>query len=139
MCAPRGRNPTQPRNITLNLNPKPWQGGVFIFRTSTPTTWIRKPIPRVSTSLSIHAEDTLSHTSIWAPTLVVNGPAAWPNHVILRSSIMTGPAPPLQAVGRPLFTDFIVNSLRSDHPVTFFHDEWWGPLPGLFVVRDLNL
>lgn len=35
--------------------------------------------------------------------------AEWPHHVILRSSIIMGPLPPLQPVGRTLFLQFVVS------------------------------
>jgi len=40
----------------------------------------------------------------WHPIREAAVRATWPNHVILRSSIITGPPPPLQPVGRPLMT-----------------------------------
>ena len=53
----------------------------------------------------------------------------WPEHVILRSSIITGADAPIRPVNRPLFLDFILGALRGDQPVTFFRDEWRCPSP----------
>lgn len=37
--------------------------------------------------------------------------ARWPNHAILRSSLLYGPEPPLGPVDRPLFLQFIIEQL----------------------------
>ncbi len=39
--------------------------------------------------------------------------ARWPNHAILRSSIIYGPDPPLVEVERPLLLQFIDESLTA--------------------------
>ena len=39
--------------------------------------------------------------------------ARWPNHAILRSSIIYGPDPPLVAVERPLLLQFIDECLTA--------------------------
>lgn len=57
----------------------------------------------------------------------------WPEHVILRSSIITGADAPIRPVNRPLFLDFILGALRGDQPVTFFRDEWRCPV----AARDI--
>ncbi|EFN51077.1 hypothetical protein CHLNCDRAFT_141448 [Chlorella variabilis] len=58
--------------------------------------------------------------------------AGWPNHAILRSSIIFGPEPPVP-VGRPLFLQFIDGALAAGKPTTFFNDEWRSPIR----VRDI--
>lgn len=63
---------------------------------------------------------------------------SWPNHVILRSSIITGPRAPLRPVDRPLMTDFIVRSLRGGAPVTFFGDEYRCPICVYDVVAHVR-
>lgn len=63
---------------------------------------------------------------------------SWPNHVILRSSIITGPHAPLQPVDRPLMTDFIVKSLRGAEPVTFFGDEYRCPICAYDIVAHIQ-
>lgn len=39
--------------------------------------------------------------------------ARWPNHAILRSSIIYGPDPPVLPVARPLFLQFIDAQLAA--------------------------
>ena len=51
----------------------------------------------------------------------------WPHHVILRSSIIYGPQCPAP-VSRPLFLQFVENSLRSGKPTSFFEDEYRNPI-----------
>ncbi|CAD7697469.1 unnamed protein product [Ostreobium quekettii] len=53
--------------------------------------------------------------------------ARWPNHAILRSSIIYGPQP-LVPVSRPLMLDFIVSSLRSGQETSFIEDEFRCPI-----------
>jgi dTDP-4-dehydrorhamnose reductase len=51
--------------------------------------------------------------------------AAWPGrHVVLRSSLMIGPEPPLLPVQRPRFLQFIRRVLQQQQPTSFFVDEW---------------
>lgn len=63
----------------------------------------------------------------------------WPfaQCVVLRSSIITGPQAPFQAVNRPLFLDFILNSLKGDVAVTFFHDEFRNPIAACDIARHI--
>ena len=49
--------------------------------------------------------------------------ARWPEHVILRSSIIYGPEG-LAPVPRPLFIQFIARQLAAQAPTSFFTDEW---------------
>jgi nucleoside-diphosphate-sugar epimerase len=49
--------------------------------------------------------------------------ARWPEHVILRSSIIYGPGG-LAPVPRPLFIQFIARQLAARAPTSFFSDEW---------------
>ncbi len=56
----------------------------------------------------------------------------WPNHVILRSSIIFGPQSPVP-VSRVLFLQFIANGLRQGKPTTFFSDEYRCPI----YVKDI--
>lgn len=56
-------------------------------------------------------------------------------HVALRSSIITGPRPPFRDVARPLFTDFIVKSLKGTEPVSFFEDEYRCPIAATDLAR----
>ena len=58
-------------------------------------------------------------------------------HVSLRSSIITGSQPPLRPVSRPLFHDFIVNSLKGDEAVTFFEDEYRCPIAAVDIVAHI--
>lgn len=51
----------------------------------------------------------------------------WPNHVILRSSLIYGPQAP-SPVGRALFLQFIDASLAASKPTTFFEDEFRCPV-----------
>ncbi|MEW5300359.1 MAG: hypothetical protein WDW36_003295 [Sanguina aurantia] len=53
--------------------------------------------------------------------------AAWPHHVILRSSIIYGPPPP-QPVSRALFLQFVEGVLRDQRQTSFFDDEWRSPI-----------
>lgn len=56
----------------------------------------------------------------------------YPNHVILRSSIIFGRELPAQwpevPESRPLFTQFIDRVLRAQEPTTFFSDEYRNPI-----------
>lgn len=47
--------------------------------------------------------------------------------MILRSSIIYGPQCPAP-VSRPLFLQFVENSLRSGKPTSFFEDEYRNPI-----------
>lgn len=50
--------------------------------------------------------------------------AAYPaKHVVLRASLIYGPEPPLQAVGRPLFVQFVESQLAQGLDTSFFVDE----------------
>lgn len=49
-------------------------------------------------------------------------------HVILRSSIIVGPEPPLKPVTRTLFLQFIHQQLSSSKHTTFFTDEYRCPV-----------
>lgn len=61
----------------------------------------------------------------------------YPNHVILRSSIIFGSALPAQwpeiPDSRPLFTQFIDTVLSAEQPTTFFSDEYRNPI----YVKDI--
>ncbi|KAL4426244.1 hypothetical protein ABPG77_009859 [Micractinium sp. CCAP 211/92] len=61
--------------------------------------------------------------------------ARWPNHAILRSSLLYGPEPPLGPVDRPLFLQFIIEQLGKGEPVDFYEDEWRSPVRVRDVVR----
>jgi dTDP-4-dehydrorhamnose reductase len=57
------------------------------------------------------------------------------NYAILRSSIIVGPPPPLKSLSRPLFLEFILNTLEVTHKVPqFFFDEWRCPVSVYDVV-----
>lgn len=56
----------------------------------------------------------------------------WPNHVILRSSIIYGPQSPVP-VSRVLFLQFISSGLRQGKSATFFEDEFRCPI----YVKDI--
>ncbi len=45
-------------------------------------------------------------------------------HVVLRCSLIYGPEPPLQSVGRPLFVQFVRAALSSGRATSFFTDEY---------------
>jgi dTDP-4-dehydrorhamnose reductase len=45
-------------------------------------------------------------------------------HVVLRASLIYGPEPPLQAVGRPLFVQFVESQLAQGLDTSFFVDEF---------------
>lgn len=45
-------------------------------------------------------------------------------HVVLRASLIYGPQPPLQAVGRPLFVQFVESQLAQGIETSFFVDEF---------------
>ena len=51
----------------------------------------------------------------------------WPNHVILRSSIIYGPETP-DATPRPLFVQFIEKVLRKGDSIEFCTDEYRSPI-----------
>ncbi|KAI7836218.1 hypothetical protein COHA_009899 [Chlorella ohadii] len=61
--------------------------------------------------------------------------ARWPNHAILRSSIIYGPDPPLVEVERPLLLQFIDESLTAKRPTAFFDDEWRCPVRVRDIIR----
>jgi dTDP-4-dehydrorhamnose reductase len=51
--------------------------------------------------------------------------AVYPNkYVVLRASLIYGPEPPLQAVGRPLFVQFVESQLAQGIETSFFVDEF---------------
>jgi hypothetical protein len=51
--------------------------------------------------------------------------ASYPSkHVVLRASLIYGPEPPLQAVGRPLFVQFVESQLAQGLETSFFVDEF---------------
>jgi dTDP-4-dehydrorhamnose reductase len=51
--------------------------------------------------------------------------AAYPGkHVVLRASLIYGPEPQLQAVGRPLFVQFVESQLAQGLETSFFVDEF---------------
>jgi len=52
----------------------------------------------------------------------------WSPHVILRSSIIYGPLPPYQGVGRTLFVQWMDGALRSGNETSFFNDEFRSPI-----------
>ena len=53
----------------------------------------------------------------------------YPRSVVLRSSIITGPKPPLLDVQRTLFLDFIRDSFENkSEPTTFYEDEFRSPI-----------
>ena len=53
----------------------------------------------------------------------VHAQERWPEHIILRSSIIYGPEG-IAPVPRPLFIQFIARQLAGRTPTSFFHDEW---------------
>ena len=61
----------------------------------------------------------------------------WPNHVILRSSIIFGPQSPVP-VSRVLFLQFIASGLRQGKPTTFFEDEFRCPIYVKDIVQIVN-
>lgn len=58
----------------------------------------------------------------------------WENHIILRSSLIFGPQPPVP-VSRQLFLQFIEKTLKSGKPTKFFSDEFRSPVFALDIVR----
>lgn len=49
----------------------------------------------------------------------------WPGrHVALRASLIYGPEPPLQRVGRPLFVQFLEQVMEKGQETSFFVDEY---------------
>lgn len=48
--------------------------------------------------------------------------------VVLRSSIITGPKPPLKDVRRTLFLDFVASSFKKDEQTSFYEDEFRSPV-----------
>jgi dTDP-4-dehydrorhamnose reductase len=64
---------------------------------------------------------------------------SWPytQTVILRSSVITGPQSPFRNVHRPLFLDFITQSLEGDREVTFFKDEFRNPIAAVDLARHV--
>ena len=64
-------------------------------------------------------------------------------YVILRSSIITGPRPPLRDVDRTLFLEFVASALTErDEPTSFYYDEFRCPIAAAdisrVVVRDFG-
>ena len=64
-------------------------------------------------------------------------------YVILRSSIITGPRPPLHDVDRTLFLEFVASALTErDEPTSFYYDEFRCPIAAVdisrVVVRDFG-
>lgn len=64
--------------------------------------------------------------------------ARWPQHCILRPSIIYGP-PPRHPVRRGLFLQFIDSSLAAGKPTTFFTDEWRTPTYVADLVAAIHL
>lgn len=62
----------------------------------------------------------------------------WPNHAILRSSLIYGPDPPLQPVPRPLFLQFVDSALAGKRPTEFYSDEWRCPIRVRDIVRVIQ-
>lgn len=58
--------------------------------------------------------------------------ARWPEHVILRSSIIYGRGS-LMEVARPLFLQFVAQRLAEGVPTQFFTDEFRSPV----YVKDI--
>lgn len=58
----------------------------------------------------------------------------WENHIILRSSLIFGPPPPVP-VSRQLFLQFIEKTLKAGKPVKFFSDEFRSPIFALDIVK----
>ena len=58
--------------------------------------------------------------------------------VALRSSIITGPKPPLREVDRTLFLDFVASSFGKEQPTSFYHDEFRNPISAYDVVRVIR-
>ena len=58
----------------------------------------------------------------------------WPQHAILRSSIIYGPLSPTP-VPRTLFLQFIDRALCEGNPTTFFEDEYRCPV----YVNDIKV
>ena len=69
---------------------------------------------------------------VWLHLPLLGLQERWPNHVILRSSIIFGPQSPVP-VSRVLFLQFIANGLRQRKPTTFFEDEYRCPV----YVKDI--
>ena len=64
-------------------------------------------------------------------------------YVILRSSIITGPRPPLRDVDRTLFLEFVASALTErDEPTSFYYDEFRCPIAAAdisrVIVRDFG-
>ncbi|KAL0051399.1 hypothetical protein WJX82_006672 [Trebouxia sp. C0006] len=82
-----------------------------------------------------HPVNAYGRTKLEAEQLIQD---RWPNHVILRSSIIFGPQSPVP-VSRVLFLQFIANGLRQGKPTTFFQDEiaflTWAALNGLAGLK----
>ena len=64
----------------------------------------------------------------------------WPNHVILRSSLIFGPQSPVP-VSRLLFLQFIERTLGEPKkvPVKFFSDEFRSPIFVYDIVRLVHV
>lgn len=58
--------------------------------------------------------------------------------VALRSSIITGPKPPLREVDRTLFLDFVASSFGKEQPTSFYDDEFRNPISAFDVVRVIR-
>jgi dTDP-4-dehydrorhamnose reductase len=58
--------------------------------------------------------------------------------VTLRSSIITGPKPPLRDVDRTLFLDFVASSFDKEQPTSFYDDEFRNPISAFDVVRVIR-
>ena len=68
--------------------------------------------------------------AVWDPPIVSCdsawlrvGQDRWPNHMILRSSLIFGPQSPVP-VSRALFLQFIERTLSAQKPAKFFSDEF---------------
>jgi dTDP-4-dehydrorhamnose reductase len=58
--------------------------------------------------------------------------------VALRSSIITGPKPPLRQVDRTLFLDFVASSFGKEQATSFYSDEFRNPISAFDVVRVIR-
>lgn len=61
--------------------------------------------------------------------------------IILRSSIITGPRPPLRAIRRTLFLEFVASTFTREEPTAFYYDEYRNPIAAADIcriVRDIG-
>jgi dTDP-4-dehydrorhamnose reductase len=61
------------------------------------------------------------------------------NHIILRSSLIYGKEPPVAAVDRSLFLQFIDEKLASGQETSFFNDEWRSAVYVEDIIRVCKL